>query len=137
MISRTIIVTAPVMVRSSQLSYAKIRADLNAVVSDALHFHTKHVMWPWTHYLSSAACQNVGERLADVGAMLREFGIRFSFHDHAREFQLVEGRTVFDWILSAAAARDLAAEPDVFWIHQGGYSPANGLRDAADPYSGR
>ena len=58
MISRTIIVTAPVMVRSSQLSYAEIRADLNAVVSDALHFHTKHVMcpwWPWTHYLSSAA----------------------------------------------------------------------------------
>ena len=129
---RSAIDDAGLKVSAISLSYAEIRADLNAVVSDTLHFQTKHVMcpwWPWTHYLSGAACQNVGERLADVGAVLREFGIRFSFHNHAREFQVVEGRTVFDWILSAAAPRDLAAEPDVFWIHQGGYSPAKFLRE--------
>jgi sugar phosphate isomerase/epimerase len=114
------------------MSYADLDANLNAAISDALHFETKHIMcswWPGAHYLSGAACQKIGERLGEVGAVLREFGIQFSFHNHARELQVIEGRTVFDWILSAAAPRDLLAEPDVFWLQAGGYSPAKFLRE--------
>ena len=43
--------------------------------------------------------------------------------------QVIDGRTVFDWILSAAAPRDLLAEPDVYWVEKGGYSPAKFLRE--------
>jgi len=52
-----------------------------------------------------------------------------SFHNHAPEAKIVEGRTVFDWMLSAAAPRNLAAEVDVYWLHVGGYSPAKFLRE--------
>jgi sugar phosphate isomerase/epimerase len=123
---------AGLKVSALTLGYAEIHADLNAIVSEALHFGTKNVncmWWPGTHYLSAAACQKIGEKLGEIGSALRPFGIQFSFHNHAREFQLVDGRPVFDWILSAAAPRDLKAEPDVYWIHKGGYSPAKFLRE--------
>ena len=60
--------------------------------------------------------------------MLREHGLRFSFHNHAVEMALHEGRTVFDWMLGAAQPRNLSAEPDVYWIHVGGQSPGKFLR---------
>lgn len=129
---KTAIDNAGLKVSGLTLGYTELQADLNAAVSEALFFGTRHITctwWPGAHYLSAAACQNIGERLAAVGRTLRAFDIQFSFHNHAREFQIVEGRTVFDWILSAAAPRDLSAEPDVFWIQKGGYSPARFLRE--------
>ncbi|HWA87017.1 MAG TPA: sugar phosphate isomerase/epimerase, partial [Opitutus sp.] len=113
-------------------SYATLATDINGVISDALFFETRHIMcswWPGAHYVSAGACQKIGERLGEAGAVLRAFGLQLSFHNHAREMQIIDGRTVFDWILSAAAPRDLNAEPDVFWVVKGGYSPAKFLRD--------
>ncbi|HVU24060.1 MAG TPA: sugar phosphate isomerase/epimerase [Opitutus sp.] len=132
---KTAIESAGLRVSGLLTSYAILSSDLNGVISEALHYGTQHVgcsWWPWTQYVSAAACQKIGEKLAAIGAGLRDFGIQFSFHNHAREFQLIDGRPVFDWILSAAAPRDLLAEPDVFWVHQGGYSPARFLREKGD-----
>jgi len=132
---KTAIEGAGLRVSGMHVSYAALNTDLNSMISDALDFGTKHIVcswWPWTQFVSAAACQKIGEKLAAIGAGLRDFGIRFSFHNHAREFQLIDGRPVFDWILSAAAPRDLAAQPDVYWVHQGGYSPAKFLREKGD-----
>lgn len=127
--------SAGLKVSGMHMRYAQLDADLNAAISDALFFGTKHIVcswWPYTQFVSGAACQKIGEKLAAIGAGMRDFGIRFSFHNHAREFQVVDGRTVFDWILSAAAPRDLAAQPDVYWVQKGGYSPAKFLREKGD-----
>ncbi|MEJ1971799.1 MAG: hypothetical protein WDM96_04685 [Lacunisphaera sp.] len=88
---------AGLKVSGMHMSYAQLDADLNAAISDALHFGTKHVVcswWPYSHFTSAAACQNIGEKLGAIGAGLRAFGLQFSFHNHAREFNVIEGRTV-------------------------------------------
>jgi sugar phosphate isomerase/epimerase len=108
-----------------------LRGDFDTVVSDALLFGTRDVICPWwppAHYLSASACQRIGEELGGIGAALRAFGLRLSFHNHASELALVEGRTAFDWLLSAAAPRDLAAELDVYWAHVGGCPPEKFIR---------
>jgi sugar phosphate isomerase/epimerase len=123
---------AGLKVAGLHVSYAQLRADTNAIVSDALQLATKHIVvswWPYTHFVSAAACQKIGEQLAAAGNVLQAFGLQLSFHNHAREMQVIEGRTVYDWIFSAAAPRDLMAEPDVFWVQAGGQSPAKVLRD--------
>lgn len=132
---KTAIDSAGLKVSGLHMSYAQLDADLNAAISDALTLGTRHIVcswWPGTHYLSGAACQKIGEKLGAIGAGLRDFGIQFSFHNHAQEFRIVDGWPVFDWLLSAAAPRDLKAEPDVYWIHQGGYSPVKFLREKGD-----
>ena len=73
------ITTAGLKVSGMHLSYAQLDADLNAAISDALHFGTKHIIcswWPGAHFNSAAACQKVGEKLGEIGAGMREFGLQ-------------------------------------------------------------
>jgi sugar phosphate isomerase/epimerase len=106
--------------------------EINQIIDEALTLGTNHVtcaFWPRSLYVSSAACEKIGERLAEFGANLRSTGLRFSFHNHDAELAVLNGRTVLEWILGAAAPRDLAMEPDVFWLHFAGYDPARFLRE--------
>lgn len=36
---------------------------------------------------------------------------------------------MFDWILDAAAPRDLGCQADVYWVHVGGKNPADFIRE--------
>jgi len=123
---------AGLKVSGMHVGIAALRTDLNGVINDALLFGTHHVtcpFWPATQYTTAEACQQIGEQLSRIGATLRAFGLQFSFHNHAAELKVIGGRTVFDWMLAAAAPRDLAAEVDVYWVERGGQSPAKVLRD--------
>lgn len=122
---------AGLRVAGMHVGISALRTDLNAVINDALKFGTKHVICPhWVpvQFTSPGACEKIGEQLAQIGATLRAFGLQLSFHNHAAEMTLLEGRTVLEWILGAAAPRDLGAELDVYWAHQGGQSPVQLLR---------
>jgi sugar phosphate isomerase/epimerase len=108
-----------------------LRAGPETVLGEALLLGARHVVcswWPPEHFTSAEACCRIGEELGRIGAHLRAFGIQFAFHNHAGEIRVVEGRTVLEWMLAAAAPRDLAAEVDVFWVHEGGQSPGVLLR---------
>ena len=123
---------AGLTVSGTHAGIGALRGDFDTVVNDALLLGTSEVICPWWfpgHYLSAAACQRIGEELGGIGAALRAFGLRLSFHNHASELKVIEGRTAFDWILAAAAPRDLSAELDVYWSHVGGCPPEKFIRD--------
>ena len=106
--------------------------DITAVIAEAKLFGTRDIIcssWPKEQFTDRAACERIGEELDALGAQVRAAGLRFSFHNHDTEMQVFEGRTAFDWMLGAAQPRNLSAEPDVYWIHVGGQSPAKFLRD--------
>lgn len=108
-----------------------LRGNLNTVISDALMFGTRHVIcpgWPVIQYATAASCAGIGEQLGAIGRTLRAYGLQFSFHNHAGELKVIDGRTVFEWMLGAAAPRDLMAEVDVYWVKVGGQDPARTLR---------
>lgn len=122
---------ANLKVAGVHVGIAELQSDLNTVINDALLLGTRHVIcpiWPAAHYLSAAACEH-GEQLGEIGKTLRSVGLTFSFHNHAAELKVVEGRSAFEWILGASAPRDLKAEPDVYWLHLGGCAPEKFLRD--------
>lgn len=122
---------AGLRVAGMHINPAKL-GEINQIIDEALTVGTKHVtcaFWPRTLYVSSAACERIGERLAEFGANLRASGLRFSFHNHDAELAVLNGRTVLEWILGAAAPRDLAMEPDVFWLHYAGYDPARFIHE--------
>lgn len=129
--SKAALDAANLKVAGMHVGFPALRSDLNTVINDALFLGSRHVTcpsWPAVQYLSAAACERIGEQLADIGRTLRAVGLTFSFHNHAAEAKIVEGRAVFDWMLGAAASRDLKAEPDVYWLHFGGYAPEKFLR---------
>ena len=109
-----------------------LRTDLNRCVDEALLLGARHVIcpyWPREHYHSGAACTRIGEELGAIGATFRAHGIQFALHNHAYELAIVDGRRVFDWILDAAAPRDLGCQADVYWVQMGGKNPAEFIRE--------
>ena len=123
---------AGLRVAGMHVGWAALHSDLNTVINDALLLGARDVVcpfWPPAQYVSAASCERIGEQLGAVGAVLRSAGLRLSFHNHASELKVFDGRAGFDWILGAAAPRDLSAEPDVYWLHVGGRPPAAFLRE--------
>ncbi|MCP5530322.1 MAG: sugar phosphate isomerase/epimerase [Opitutaceae bacterium] len=109
-----------------------LKTNLNKCISDAHLLGAKHVTcpgWPRDHFISGAACAGIGRELASIGAAFRVHGIQFAFHNHAAELAIVDGRRVFDWMLDAAAPRDLACQADVYWVQVGGKDPAEFIRE--------
>lgn len=109
-----------------------LRSDLNRCVSEARLLGARHVIcpgWPRDHYHSGAACARIGEELGAIGATFRAHGIQFAFHNHDAELAVVDGRRVFDWMLDAAAPRDLGCQADVYWVQVGGKDPAAFIRE--------
>jgi len=68
-------------VAGMHVSFASLKSDLNAVVSDALLMGTRHVTcawWPPAHFTGAPACERMGEQLGEVGRTLRSYGsVRF------------------------------------------------------------
>lgn len=129
-------VKAATMAAGLQIAGMHVRPEsllqnLHAIIDDALTLGTHEVVcawWPPGRFVSAVACQELGEQLNRIGASLRAFGLRFSYHNHGDELKSVEGRPVFDWILRASEPRNLAAEVDVYWANFAGVSPAQYLR---------
>jgi sugar phosphate isomerase/epimerase len=114
------------------LGIGALRTDLNRCISDALLLGARHVAcpsWPRDQYHCGAACTRIGEELGTIGAAFRAHGIQFAFHNHSAELAVVDGRRVFDWMLDAAAPRDLGCQADVYWAQVGGKDPAAFIRE--------
>lgn len=110
----------------------RLRSDLHQVVLEARLMETRDVICPWVHpsLLSDrASCERFGSELDVIGEALRCYGLRFHFHNHGAELALVDGRPALDWILDAAAPRNLGCQVDVYWVHVGGKCPAAFLRE--------
>jgi sugar phosphate isomerase/epimerase len=106
-------------------------ADLNRIIDDALLLGSPNITcawWPDTNFVSIDACEGIGRRLNEIGSVVREFGMKFSYHNHGGELKLLGGRTVLEWILGASEPRNVAAELDVYWAHYGGIPPGRLLR---------
>jgi len=124
--------SAGLRVAGMHVGIAALRADPEKVIGEALSFGTRHVVvpfWAPEQFVTVAAVEKIGEELNAVGSKLRASGLQLSYHNHAGEFRLLEGRPVFDWLLGAAEPRHLSAEVDVYWVHVAGYSPEKFLRD--------
>lgn len=75
-------------------------------------------------------CANV---LDAGGAQMRKAGLKLCYHNHAHEFQWLEGQLPLDILFDHAAPENLAAQLDLFWIQYAGSNPV----DILQRYSGR
>ena len=71
--------------------------------------------------------------LADAGRVASEQGQRFTYHNHAPEFEVRGGKTLLDALYAQTDARHVKAELDTAWIYAGGQDPVAYIR----AYSGR
>ncbi len=67
-----------------------------------------------------------------LGAMAKAKGLTFGYHNHAKEFDVIEGTVNYDYMLQNTND-DVVFEMDVYWVNEAGKSPVEYL----EKYPGR
>ncbi len=74
------------------------------------------------------AWRRTAEVVNGAAERAREAGLSFAYHNHAVEFEEMEGRVPFDVFLEATDPELVEIELDLFWITHGGGDPVGFFR---------
>jgi sugar phosphate isomerase/epimerase len=106
----------------------------DAVVSGLQAFGLSLAVIPWlepSHDL--AVWRERARALEDIGARLRQAGIRLSYHNHEHEFTFAGGQLIFNLLFEETHPDHLAVQLDTGWAHFAGADSAALIR----AYAGR
>lgn len=68
-----------------------------------------------------------------VGEKCNAAGLRFGYHNHAGEFQELEGEIIYDYMMANTDPEKVMFQLDIYWIIEGNKNPA----DYISKYAGR
>lgn len=63
-----------------------------------------------------------------VGTEVNKSGGKFGFHNHAREFEKIEGEIMFDYMVMNTDPNLVMFELDVYWVMKGGYDSVDYMK---------
>jgi sugar phosphate isomerase/epimerase len=63
-----------------------------------------------------------------VGQEVSKAGMKFGFHNHAREFEKIEGEIMFDYMVNNTDPKLVMYELDVYWVMKGGYNAVDYMK---------
>lgn len=72
------------------------------------------------------------ELFNSVGALARERGMQFCYHNHFQEFQRIGDDYVYDLILTNTDPDLVKLEIDTYWMYRGGQDPIDWMTTCAD-----
>jgi sugar phosphate isomerase/epimerase len=75
----------------------------------------------------------LAEKLNKVGQAAKDAGLRLCYHNHAFDFEPIDGSTPLETLMKNSDPQLLALEIDVFWVSVAGHDPVEMLHT----YSGR
>lgn len=92
------------------------------------------------NYVTTSLCGEVAkdwkatiQQCIEAGRAAREKGVTFTYHNHAQEFEKIDGVYALDLLYETAAASEVQCEIDTMWVRVGGEDPGAYLRK----YAGR
>ena len=123
---------AGVTVVSAHIGYDEVAADLPAVLEAVRLFGLRYAVVPW---IGPEMCPDkdawltAARKLDEVGAAMREQGVRLCYHNHDHEFRTqYDGQEVFDLLYAHTAPEHLAAQLDAGWARVAGKAPQDIIR---------
>ena len=92
--------------------------------------------WPWlgdAKNLTYDECMLTAERLNEMGKLFKKEGLRFTWHNHDKEFATVGEKTAFDILMENTDPDWVGVQMDIYWVHKGNHDPI----DLFKTYPGR
>jgi len=108
--------------------------DANAIADRLTTLNCPRVVVPWipeTDRRTPADAHRFAAELGGFARRLAERGIRLGYHNHAFEFEPLDGTTVWD-VLLAELPPEVEIELDVYWATVAGRNPVAEIEAAAD-----
>ncbi|AUS81752.1 sugar phosphate isomerase [Actinoalloteichus sp. AHMU CJ021] len=106
-------------------SHNGVEGDFDQVVADALTLGQTYVAAPWAMFDTAEEWRSYARQLDEAGAKARRAGLRFGYHNHGHEFQLVDGERPIDIILEHTQRQNVYLEVDLYWVVDGGVDPVD------------
>ena len=86
----------------------------------------EYIVQPFMRSSGYASLEGLAEYCAyfnAVGEKCNAAGIRFGYHNHAKEFQELEGEVIYDYMLQHTDPEKVMFQLDIYWIYEGGADP--------------
>jgi len=74
------------------------------------------------------------EYFSKVGALAKQSGLYFGFHNHTGEFQKIEDHVILDYLIQNTDPDSMMFELDVYWCQEGGANPVEYLKKYSDRF---
>jgi sugar phosphate isomerase/epimerase len=105
----------------------KIKGDTwQKAVDDAKKNGQKYMVVPYIDESQRKTIDDYKKICADLnaaGEICNKNGIRFGYHNHAFEFDTVDGQIPFDVMLKELDHKNVGIEMDIFWVVNAGKDP--------------
>ena len=105
----------------------KIKGDTwQKAVEDAKKNGQKYMVLPYLNEPDRKSIDDYKKICADLnaaGEVCNKNGIRFQYHNHAFEFDTVDGQIPFDVMLKELDPKKVGMEMDIFWMVNAGQDP--------------
>jgi sugar phosphate isomerase/epimerase len=69
-----------------------------------------------------------------IGELTSAAKVQFGFHNHAREFEKIEGEIMYDFMIKNTDPKNVFFEMDVYWVMRGGYKAVDYLNKYPDRF---
>jgi sugar phosphate isomerase/epimerase len=79
--------------------------------------------WPWTGDANNPTWDQVKFAVDDfhrIGEQCNQQGLRFAFHNHHQEFQVLDDEVIYEYILGHTDPELVTMEVDLYWARKGG-----------------
>jgi sugar phosphate isomerase/epimerase len=105
----------------------KIKGDTwKKAVDDAKKNGQKFMVVPYIDQSQRKSIDDYKKICADLnaaGEVCNQNGIRFGYHNHAFEFETIDGQVPFDVMLKELDHKNVGMEMDIFWVVNAGQDP--------------
>jgi sugar phosphate isomerase/epimerase len=110
---------------SAHVSIDAIRRDLPRLLDEAHLLGHRFIVVAWIPEAQRSldGYRAVADLFNRAGERARTAGIGFAYHNHAFEFDRLDGRLPYDLLLERCEAPHVAFEMDLYWIVKGGGDP--------------
>lgn len=112
--------------------------DLKQFMDDCLEMNKRYLVcyWPWMDGGENPTMDQVKfavDEFQKIGEACNSNGLRFAFHNHEKEFKVLDGQVIYDYILEQTDPELVTMEVDLYWAYKGGRD----IRDYFKKYPGR
>ena len=63
-----------------------------------------------------------------VGALAKEYGLKLGYHNHAFEYEVVDGKVKWEYMIENTDPESVFFQMDVYWTTKGGKNPVDYLK---------
>ena len=98
------------------------------VIGDAASAGAEYIIYP---FLNENFRKNLdgwkatAEKFNKMGEIAKQNGIKFGYHNHAFEFDVMENQVPFDLLLTQTDPSLVTFEMDLYWVTRGGHNPVD------------